>query len=86
MVSIIFMTAPNSILVELPFTDQTLELSPESKQILMLLKQSESLKRKEIEKAVGFSQSKTTRLLKELLEAKQIAKIGSGPTTKYKTI
>ncbi len=82
----VFRVFPNSILVELPFTDQTLKLSSESKQILMILRQSDSLKRKEIEKATGFSLSKTTRLLKELLEAKQIAKIGSGPTTKYRII
>lgn len=82
----VFRVFPNSILVELPFIDQSRELDPDSEQILMILKQSGFLKRKEIETAAGFSQSKTIRLLKELLEAKQVEKIGSGPTTKYKAI
>ena len=75
----------NSIQVELPFIDQQ-QPRPDLGQVLSFLRQSGSCTRKEIERQTGFSQAKSNRILRELIEAGKIEKTGAGPSTEYRVL
>lgn len=80
----VFKVYPNSILVELPYIQRNPSLNADQSRIVELLRQEGPLKRKRMEEAVGFSQSKTIRILKELMTLGVIEKTNSGPKTEYK--
>lgn len=82
----VFTIYPNSVCVELPFTNLSLSAGSDRKQILEILKQSGPCRRKEIQNRTGFSQTKTISLLKSLIEERCIEKIGSGPSTAYQLL
>lgn len=82
----VFTIYPNSVCVELPFTNLSLPAGSDGKQILEILKQSGPCKRKEIQNRTGFSQTKTISLLKGLIEERLIEKTGSGPSTAYQLL
>lgn len=80
----VFTVFPNSILVELPFVNSNDSLNEDQALIIRLLQQNSPLKRKQMQEQSGFSQSKITRILRDLLLSGIIEKANSGPKTEYR--
>lgn len=80
----IFTVFPNSVKVELPFINRKPQLDQDQRLIIEIIKEKAPVKRKQIEQTAGFSQSKTTRILKDLLSKGLIEKTNSGPKTEYR--
>ncbi|MGH4038252.1 MAG: ATP-binding protein [Sphaerochaeta sp.] len=74
----------NSITIILPLVEQELTgLSMEESLVYKELKHSVQLTRSEIEIATGYNKSKTTRILKILIDKNIIKRLGKGPSTIY---
>jgi ATP-dependent DNA helicase RecG len=77
----------NSITITLPLVEQELTgLSVEESLIYKELKHNVQLTRSEIEIATGYNKSKTTRILKRLIDKNIIKRLGKGPSTTYSII
>lgn len=77
------LTLPNCNIGREIESEQTDGLSDKEKQVLTLLKHAESITRKDIQKALGISQSSAITILKKLTAQELLHKNGSGKNTRY---
>lgn len=73
----------NSMNVILPVTTRV-DLSDDKMKVYQVLRKNKPKSISEITKEVPFGKSKTTMLLKEMIEGYYVTKIGNGKGTKYK--
>ena len=74
----------HSIQITLPFTDRKLRLSSEQNLLVAAAGRGRWLTRKEIDRLTGFSQSKTTRILRDLISLSLAEKRGNSRNTEYR--
>lgn len=77
------LTLPNCNIGREIESEQMDGLSDKEKQVLTLLKHAESITRKDIQKALGISQSSAITILKKLTAQELLHKNGSGKNTRY---
>lgn len=80
-----FSPAPASFVVILPkLISIETENTSDSDTVLSFISKKDKVSRKEIETLLGTSKFSAIRVINELLDAKKIIKIGSGPSVRYK--
>lgn len=78
-----FKVYENSISIILPIQNKDISLTEDEKTILSILEHNLCLSRIQIEQKTNFTKSKTTRILKSLLDKEIISKLGSARNIKY---
>ena len=76
----------NAFKITLPNTNEVSEkafLSENERNVLVLFKEKDSIIRKDVEAALSISQPMAVRVLKGLLEKREIRAVGSGKNTRY---
>ncbi|MDD2583123.1 MAG: putative DNA binding domain-containing protein [Desulfuromonadaceae bacterium] len=82
-----FNISTNSVAITLPLIDHDIpNLNKDELLVYKELKNNVELTRSEIEIALGYNKSKTTRILKKLTDKNLIKRFGNGPKTKYNVI
>lgn len=78
-----FHAAENTISVTLPVVNQLTDLSPDQQKIYLFLMEKKFAGRQAIEDHCGFSRSKTTNLLNQLMAAHIIGRTGNSRSVEY---
>lgn len=79
-----FAIGENSLQVTLPLVQEKLNLTPEQEVVYRTLSRHTLKSMGDIRKGVGFSKAKTTRLVKELVDAGLVIVEGAGRGTRYR--
>lgn len=81
-----FSASENYLTVELPVVDSFPVLDADEQAAYDCFADGRVLARPEIQKELGFTQSKTIRILRTLVDKGVVLKTGSGPSTRYEAL